>query len=331
MADDVVASIGTQDGAKFATDDDGTRHWPYSKQAWGADNTQTPVAAGAAAMPIQDGGNTITVDGTVAVTGVATAANQASEITLLAGGLPAALAAGGGMKVEGVAGGVAVPVSLATVPSHAVTNAGTFAVQDATAQASLSVMDDWDNAASDGASVSGDVAHDTADAGEPVKIGARALAHGANPTAVAADDRTNLYANRAGVLFTIGGHPNAKSAVYNWTGSTTDDNVLAAIAGGTKYAITRITFTLDEACTVGVAVRLGFGTANVPALGAANADAVDDVIFYHPGMVPGTSYTIGDGSGILGVGGDGAELRLTAEAATGGTGGLVVTYYTIES
>lgn len=31
-----------------------------------------------------------------------------------------------------------------TVAAHAVTNAGTFAVQDATAQASLSVIDDWD-------------------------------------------------------------------------------------------------------------------------------------------------------------------------------------------
>lgn len=40
-------------------------------------------AAGAAAVNIQDGGNVITVDGTVAVTGVATAANQATEITSL--------------------------------------------------------------------------------------------------------------------------------------------------------------------------------------------------------------------------------------------------------
>ncbi len=41
--------------------------------------------------------------------------------------------------------------------SLTVDNGGTFAVQDSTAQASLSIMDDWDNAASDGASVSGDV------------------------------------------------------------------------------------------------------------------------------------------------------------------------------
>jgi hypothetical protein len=51
-------------------------------------------------------------------------------VALLAGGLPAALGAQGGLKVEGVASGTAVPVSLASVPSHAVTNAGTFAVQE---------------------------------------------------------------------------------------------------------------------------------------------------------------------------------------------------------
>lgn len=53
--------------------------------------------AGAAAVNIQDGGNAITVDGTVAVTGTFWQATQ--------------------------------PVSLASVPPHEVTNAGTFAVQ----------------------------------------------------------------------------------------------------------------------------------------------------------------------------------------------------------
>jgi len=64
MADNVTADPGTG-GATFATDDDGTAHHPYVKVEWGADNTQTKVASGAAALPIQDGGNTITVDGTV--------------------------------------------------------------------------------------------------------------------------------------------------------------------------------------------------------------------------------------------------------------------------
>lgn len=177
----------------------------------------------------------------------------------------------------------------------------------------------------------GDVAHDGADSGNPTKIGAKAIAHGTNPTAVAAADRTDLYANRAGVLFTINGHPNAQSWVYNTTAAGTDDNIMAAIAGGTKYVVTGLQISLDEACTVGVAVRIGFGTASVPALGASQADATAGVIFYHPGLVPGGGAVVGNGGGILGIGGDGAELRITNEVPTGGTLGVVVYGFTIES
>lgn len=185
--------------------------------------------------------------------------------------------------------------------------------------------------ATNGLTVGGNVAHDGVDAGAPVKIGATAIAHGTNPTAVAAADRTNLYANRAGVLWTIGGHPNAKSATYITTAAQTDDGVLAAINSGTKYAITRITAMLDEAVTVGVAVRFGFGTSTIPALGASGDDGVADILVSHPGLVPGSGFTIGDGSGVLGVSGDGAELRITCEAPTSGALHVSVTYFTIES
>lgn len=103
MADNVEANAGSG-GAIFATDDDGTKHWPYCKLAWGADNTYTIVAAGANAIPIQDGGNSITVDGTVT-------ANLGATDNAVLDSIDAA--------VNGTL----------TVGSHAVTNAGTFAVQ----------------------------------------------------------------------------------------------------------------------------------------------------------------------------------------------------------
>jgi hypothetical protein len=86
-------SAGTADGAKVATDDDGTRHHPYVKLEFGADNTQTKVS-GANPLPVQisDGTDTALVDGS------------------------------GNLQV--VVGGTV------TVGSHAVTNAGTFAVQE---------------------------------------------------------------------------------------------------------------------------------------------------------------------------------------------------------
>lgn len=241
MADNSRASIGTQDGDTFAFNDIGGIKYARTKIIIGAAGTNDgDVAAG----------NPLPVTGTVAVTGVATLADDAAF---------------------------------------------------------------------------------TIGTGKVMMAGGAVVAHGASPDAADAGDGGAFLMNRHRIPFVLGGHPNIKSSVYNWTGATTDDNVMAAIAGGTKYAITRITFTLDQACTVGVAARLGFGAANVPALGAANADAVDDVLFYHPGMVPGTMHTVGDGSGILGVGGDGAELRLTAGATTGGTGGLVVSWFPIES
>ena len=83
MADNVIANAGAG-GATFRTDDDGTAHWPYTKLAWGADNTQTIVAVGASAIPIQDGGNSITVDGAVTVSGTVTTTPPANASENLA-------------------------------------------------------------------------------------------------------------------------------------------------------------------------------------------------------------------------------------------------------
>jgi len=60
----------------------------------------------------------------------------------------------------------------------------------------VEIMDDWDNGASDGASVSGDVAHDGVDAGEPVKIGGYAASSA--PVAVAEADRVNAWFDLSG-------------------------------------------------------------------------------------------------------------------------------------
>lgn len=185
--------------------------------------------------------------------------------------------------------------------------------------------------AQNAAAVAGDVANGTADAGNPVKTGAIAIAHGANPSAVNAAARAALYANRHGIPFTIGGHPNIISAEYFSTAAVTDDNILPAIAGGTKYVITSITVICSNANTVNVSVRIGFGTASVPAQGTTNADAVAKVVLSHPNIAPGSGTVKGNGSGIVGMGGDGEELRITCSVPTGGSLIVQVDYYTIES
>lgn len=216
-----------------------------------------------------------------------------------------------------------IPVTSSALPS----GASTLAEQQAQT-ASLSVLDDWDNAASDGVSVSGDVAHGSSDAGEPVKIGYKALAHGANPTAVSAAQRTNSYADRHGIPWVHNGHPFVRSFVYNTTGAQTDDALLAAISSGTKYVIVGYHVRLSSAATVAPSVLIGWGASTLPALGASGADGVEDLIDYHPSLVPGAGF--GQDSCYI-PGGDGIEPRITCTAPTSGTLAVVIRAFTIES
>lgn len=100
---------------------------------------------------------------------------------------------------------------------------------DDPAVVALQIMDDWDNAASDGASVSGDVAHDAADAGEPVKIGGKALT--AQPTAVAANDRVNAMFDIYGRQVALGTLREMKgNQITTITSSTAETTVVTADA-----------------------------------------------------------------------------------------------------
>lgn len=207
----------------------------------------------------------------------------------------------------------------------------TVTATDSPEVTALQIMDDWDNTASDGASVSGDVAHDGVDAGEPVKVGHVAIAHGTNPTAVAAADRTNWYANRAGVPFVMGGHPNVQTVtthILDATGAQTD-LALVTVAGGLKIVVTRVSIAADNDNTADINVKVGFGAATLPA-DSAGAGAAG-ILVHHPGVPAGGGMTVGDGSGILGVGADGEDVRATVEDPTGGSVTISLSFYTVES
>lgn len=183
------------------------------------------------------------------------------------------------------------------------------------------------------ADVEGNLAHDDPDSGNPVKVGAKAVAHGTNPAAVAAADRTNLYANRHGILFTIGGHPNIITRavrIADADGAQTNASMVGTINTGTKVAVTAMAVTVDSATTAtgGVAVKVGFGATTIPADSATGADGV---LLDHDGIAAGSGVVIGNGSGILGIGADGEELRLTCEDPVGGSLVVTFSYFTIES
>ena len=65
--------------------------------------------------------------------------------------------------------------------------------------------------------------------------------------------------------------------------------------------------------------------------GATTTPTTTGVILSHPGIAKGGGVVEGDGSGILGVGADGEDLRMTSEVPTTGSIDVVVSYHTIES
>lgn len=124
-----------------------------------------------------------------------------------------------------------------------------LAVLDSAVKTAVEIMDDWDNGASDGASVSGDVAHDSVDAGEPVKIGMKAYsADGTTPgTAVAENDRTNAKGDLDGRLFTNVRHPRWWSYHSDGSSALTDASVAADPGDGFEIVITEIIFSTGAA------------------------------------------------------------------------------------
>lgn len=237
-------------------------------------------------------------------------------VPMSASQLPAALAANGGLKIEGVASGVAVPVSIATVPSHAVTNAGTFAVQvDGSALTALQLIDD---------PVFADDAAFTIATSKVMMAGGAVVAHGSNPDAADAGDAGAVLMNRHRVLFTIGGHPNTVTLKHTSITTAVTDAAIVTVSAGTKIVVTRLSVTLDSASTVFPTVLIGFGTASTP--------TTTGVLAAHGGVPAGGGFTIGDGSGILGIGADNEDLRVTTTGnATGNGLQITVSYYTIES
>jgi hypothetical protein len=175
----------------------------------------------------------------------------------------------------------------------------------------------------------GDVAHDTADSGNPIKIGGVAVSGSATPTSVAASDRVRFIANQHGIPYTIAGHPNLITREFDFgTTAKTDEQLSAAVvAADERIYVTRFEALVDNATTVSVSVRAGFGTASVP---TASATGVNGMIASHPGIAPGSGIICGNGSGIIAVGGAGEEPRLTTSAATTGNLHVVISYFLID-
>ncbi len=167
----------------------------------------------------------------------------------------------------------------------------------------------------------GNVAHDAADSGNPVKIGLKALAVGAAPTAVATGDRTDAYANTHGVQFVMPGHPACLTYWANYTSTQTNAAIITQAAGG-KLVITGITVAADNENSINPSVRIGLGTASTPS-GA-------QVVFSHPGIPAGFHCPQGFSGGVIAIGADNEDLRITTGAISGTCSiDCLVSYYVL--
>ncbi len=102
----------------------------------------------------------------------------------------------------------------------------------------------------------GAVAHDSADSGNPIKVGAKAIAALSGATLVAAADRTDNQSDLDGALivrnnFALGDLVNGNAS--NTDGTSTQ--VLAAGAAGVKHYITDITITNMSATNIYVELK----------------------------------------------------------------------------
>jgi hypothetical protein len=164
--------------------------------------------------------------------------------------------------------------------------------------------------------IEGATAHDDADAGNPLKLGHRAVSHGATPASVAANDVSDWYANRAGVPFIIGGHPNVETLTRKDTGAQTDA-VLKTVNANERFVITAVAVLCDNANSVDVQALVEID------------DTADIRVVEHPGIPPGGGFTHGNGGGILAIGIVAGDVLWTCSVPTGGSVVVSVSGYLI--
>lgn len=256
MADNTEITKGS--GTKVATDEISGVHVQRVKVQTGADGTAVDVSE-AAPMPVSDAGGTLSVDdggGAVSVD------DNGSTLSVDDGG--------GSLTVDGtVAVSGTVPVS---------DGAGSLTV-DAPLSTPVGVR------LSDGSEAIGSTAkrlHDEADAGNPIKVGAKGVT--VLPAAVSTGDRTDALSDKFGrQLGTVAPLDQRVSGTTNFTNETAAD-VVAAPGASTALVITGIKVVNNHA-TVKTKVEILNDSTKID-LGAAAANGGGWVISDPNGLFP---------------------------------------------
>ena len=173
----------------------------------------------------------------------------------------------------------------------------------------------------------GRIAHNFPDAGAPVKIGFKAVEFNSDPPTVSSDDdRVDSIGTPQGMQWVLGGHPNIINREWMTTGVQTNDPIIDSVAPGSQIIITAFDVTASTAGSTTPQIRIGFGSASVPAEPASGA-SVDGIIASLGGVAAGSGIVKGNGSGAIAIGGDGEELRITNAVPTGGKIVVTLSYF----
>ena len=145
----------------------------------------------------------------------------------------------------------------------------------------------WVNASVSSGSTSGDVAHDAADSGNPLKVGHKATTSLSALTLVADADRTNGFAGVDGVQITRP-HCNLEDIVSGNATNTdgTSTQCIAAQAAGIKTYLTSVILCNTSATAITVDIKDGT-TVKV----SLPLPAGSGCIFNPPVPIPGTAAT----------------------------------------
>lgn len=162
----------------------------------------------------------------------------------------------------------------ATLQSNSGVDVGDVTINNASGGSAVNIQDGGNSITVDGtvsATSAGDVAHDSADSGNPVKVGGKAVS--SEPTAVANADRANLITDLVGKLITLPyANPEnfVSGAITSSMTGTTSTSLVAAPGSGLRNYITTIIVSNAHA-TVGtdVAIQDGSGGTTLLTIPAA--------------------------------------------------------------
>jgi len=142
-----------------------------------------------------------------------------------------------------------------TIAANSGVDIGDVTINNAAGASAVNIQDGGNSITVDGTVTAvGDVAHDGADSGNPVKIGA--VARTAHPTAVAGADRVNVYADDLGRLVTYPIAPR-DLIVHNRIAltSNTETTLIAAGGAGVLHDLVWIAMSNESATEVRVDIR----------------------------------------------------------------------------